>query len=287
MRYTRYTGWLLPGVLLLLAGGCGGDGDGTGPGEAKVARVAITPRADTLRALQDTARLAAEVTDTRGERVAGAAVTWQSLEPAVATVDSLGRVVSRGVGTARITATSGGVSDTAVVTVLSGAATGQLVFMRLSSTAPPLVTRDTSFWVVKHDGREVEIRFRAQPGQEGERFLRFKVPGDALLAYPDGRSFARTDSVRIRIRVDESARFVFQFEPSGLRFDPNRPAELEVRYAEAQAEDIGAEDRFSVWKQEQTDQPWIQLATARVRELSEMRAQVTGFTGFAVATNRS
>jgi hypothetical protein len=267
--------WL---AAALLAGACS---DSTGPGDG-ARRVVIDPGEGTLQALQDTLALSAVVTDASGRPLPGVPVEWASLDPAVASVDALGRVVSRDAGTARITASSGTAADTAEVTVTPAVQGAALAFVRLASTAPEPETRDTSFWAVSGRGGELEIRFA---GEDGERFLRFKVGGDALLTYPDGRSFTEGDSVQIRVRLDEEARFVFDFQPSGLRFDPEHPAELEVRYAEADPEDVDLPDELFLWKQEQPDSPWLRLATVRVKDAKEVRAQITGFTGFALATD--
>jgi hypothetical protein len=273
----RNRGWIRLAAALLV-GACS---ESTGPGDG-ARSVVIEPAGGTLPALQDTLALSALVADASGLPLPGVPVEWRSLDPAVASVDALGRVVSLGAGTARITASSGGAADTVDVTVTAAVQGAALAFVRLASTAPEPETRDTSFWAVSGRGGELEIRFA---GDAGERFLRFRVGGDALLTYPDGRSFAEGDSVRIRVRLDEDSRFVFDFEPSGLRFDPEHPAELEVRYAEADPADVGLPDELFLWKQERPDAPWLRLATVRVKDAKEVRARITGFTGFALATD--
>jgi hypothetical protein len=69
-----------------------------------VRRIIVTPRADSLVALGDTAVLAATVTDRRGAVLIGVPLEWVSEDTMVATVDSTGAVVARGPGLARITA---------------------------------------------------------------------------------------------------------------------------------------------------------------------------------------
>lgn len=59
----------------------------------------------------------------------------------------------------------------------------------------------------------------------------------------------------ITIRLVDPSRFMFEFEPAGLKFDPERPAELEVSYARADPDfdDDGVEDdklEFDFWRQE-------------------------------------
>lgn len=69
-----------------------------------VRRILVTPRADSLLSLGDTAVLAATVTDRRGAVLVGVPLVWTSEDTAVATVDSAGAVIARGPGLTRITA---------------------------------------------------------------------------------------------------------------------------------------------------------------------------------------
>lgn len=68
-------------------------------------RIWLTPRADTLDAVGDTAELAATVTDKSGATLRGVSLRWQSSDTSVAAVDSSGVAVARGPGTTRISAT--------------------------------------------------------------------------------------------------------------------------------------------------------------------------------------
>ena len=75
--------------------------------EQEVAEVAVSPPADTVMALGDTIRLAAEARDANGHAVADAEFSWATNDFAVALVDSSGLVRGVGEGTATITATTG------------------------------------------------------------------------------------------------------------------------------------------------------------------------------------
>ena len=98
-------------------------GDGTTepptppPDPPRPTTVTVTPATTQLTALGDTVRLTAEVRDQNGQVMAGAAVTWSSSDPMVATVDAQGLVTAAGNGTATITATAGSASGSAAVTV--------------------------------------------------------------------------------------------------------------------------------------------------------------------------
>ena len=85
--------------------------------EQVVAEVVMSPAADTLFALGDTVRLAAEARDANGHPVAGAELTWSSADESVVTVDESGLVTAVANGTASVTAASGGRSANAMVTV--------------------------------------------------------------------------------------------------------------------------------------------------------------------------
>ena len=281
MRYTRWV-WLVVGSFALAACDAftGIDGD-------EAAEVEVTPGRDTLLALQDTVRLSAEVRDREGRLIASPRVAWSSLDSAVARVDTTGRVVSMDVGTARIVATSGTAADTAEITVLSGVPSSQLGIVRFAGGLPVIQTRDTTVWVSRDRGGEIRLRYRPPGGGGGGReFLRFRVPGRSLLLRPGGAAFGERDSIQVRLEIEDPARFLFRFSPAGLRFDPDRPAELEVLYEGAEPGDVSAEDGLAIWRQEQPGEPWVEIATVRLKENDEVRARITGFTGFALATNR-
>ena len=64
--------------------------------------VGVTPATDTLRAIGDTVRLLASVTDSRGTALVGAWLEWESKDTAIAVVDSTGVVVARAPGSTLI-----------------------------------------------------------------------------------------------------------------------------------------------------------------------------------------
>ena len=274
----RSFSWRAAGALLVLLAGCDLTTD------PEVVSVRITPDGGTLEALQDTLALVAEARDGAGRIVVEVPVSWTSLEPEVASVDSTGRVVSRSPGTARVVAVVGEAADTAAVTVASGVPSGALRFVELADNTP-LATYDTTFWVKKGQGREIEVRTAPTPGDEdGEEVLEFEVGGDALLRYPGGRPFAKGDSVAIRLRLD-AERFLFHFEPSGLQFDPDHPATLEIQYRLADPSSLEREGEFDLWKQESPDSPWVRIATVQMEDFDEIEAEITSFTAFSLATH--
>ena len=84
----------------------------------EVAAVSIAPATVLLDALGATATLSAKVVDAGGSEVAGAALSWTSSDPAVASVNASGLVTALAPGTARIRASSGAQSATSEVSVI-------------------------------------------------------------------------------------------------------------------------------------------------------------------------
>ena len=162
----------------------------------------------------------------------------------------------------------------------------QLEFVPRSVAAPPLETVDTSFWAVKGQDREVEIRYAGQDGPgTGKEFLELVIEEQTLLRRPDGSSFAEGDSIEIRVIVDPDL-VVVRFEPSGLQFNPDEPAKLSLDYDEAEDDFLTREGEFGLWRQEESGEPWERIGIAQVEELDEIEALLTGFTRYALAVGR-
>ncbi|MGD2135056.1 MAG: Ig-like domain-containing protein, partial [Gemmatimonadales bacterium] len=121
------------GTTEVLATVEGVSGSATVTVEQVVVAVAVSPATATLTSLGETVQLAASATDANGNAVAGTA-TWASSDDAVATVSPSGLVTAVGNGTAEVTATMGGVSGTATVTVEQVVAA---IDVELSASDPP------------------------------------------------------------------------------------------------------------------------------------------------------
>ena len=169
------------------------------------------------------------------------------------------------------------------------ASSEDLTFVTMAPNAPPLETQDTSFWAVRGQDREIQIRYES-PTYGYAKCMRFVVPADALPA-----GVAPGDSVQISVHVVDPKYFEFQFEPSGLRFDPEHPAHLEIRYTVADpdlnhdgvvdARDTDLASRLAIWRQERRGEPWYRLETALEGDALEARADVQGFTILLLASN--
>jgi hypothetical protein len=106
---------LLWGAILIFAG-CSSGGGTTGP--AVVTTVAVTS-APTQISVNETAQASALVKDQNGNTLSGKTVTWESLNPSVATVSAAGIIKGVAAGSATIKGTVEGVSGTAGIIVIA------------------------------------------------------------------------------------------------------------------------------------------------------------------------
>jgi len=168
-----------------------------------------------------------------------------------------------------------------------------LNIIRLADDAPPLFNPEVSGWVRRGQEREFQIYFRNAQGGQGDEFLELEFDEETLLAYPDGRPFGPRDSVFIRLRVIDVSRILFEFEPAGLRFNPREPAELEISYRLANADlngdgrvderDREVERSLAIWRQTRAGLPFRKLGTLQIEDLSELEADLDGFSRLAIA----
>jgi hypothetical protein len=169
----------------------------------------------------------------------------------------------------------------------------ELNIVGLSADAPPLYNAEASFYAVKGRDAETRIYFQDEVGGPGEEYLRLRIDAPSLQARPDGSPIAEGDSVLITIRVVDPAKMLFEMEPSGLAFSPDKPAELKIRYEEARgdlnddgrvdSEDDHIENTMAIWRQETPSDPFVRVGTAVVKEFEEADAELTGFSRYALA----
>lgn len=178
----------------------------------------------------------------------------------------------------------------------TGVPDAQLTLLHPADTAPPLLTTDTSVVATRGQQLDVEIFYEDpdDPGRPGDRFLRFRLDEESLFRYPDdhpreGALFGPGDTVTIRIRLARDT-LLADFGPDGLRFSADAPAELRIRYAEADrdTDDDGEdeedfEDEVDLWRQEAPGENWFRIGRLKDFELDEIRADLESFTRFAAA----
>ncbi len=91
--------------------------------------------------------------------------------------------------------------------------------LRQAVGAPPLETYQVSFWA-RHDRlTQVTINYT-----DGQPFLWFDIPKDALKQRGDGSEFKGKDSVLITLTID-STTFLVDLDPS-VKFKHDKPASL-------------------------------------------------------------
>ncbi|UCG74728.1 MAG: hypothetical protein JSV95_08125 [Gemmatimonadota bacterium] len=178
-----------------------------------------------------------------------------------------------------------------------GSPEGDLLFLRQAPEAPPLMTRDTTFVATRGEDLKIELYYEPTAGgddETGDRFLEFELDKESLLRYPSGhpkagQTFAEGDTITIRIRVDDVA-LLATLEPSGLAFDADRPAELELRYGNADDDydedgepDPELEDDIDLWRQESPGDPWTRVGELKDANEDRVRAFLTSFSRYALA----
>lgn len=163
-----------------------------------------------------------------------------------------------------------------------------LIFLVPAVGAPALVTSDTSFVATKGVRSEIRLSY-----ENGDQFLELDIEDGSLLRYPinhpkAGALFADGDTVTISIAIDPST-LSATLLPSGLQFDSLNPAELELRYQNADPdldgdgdEDPELEDEIDLWRQENPGDPWERVGTLQDFSLDRVRAELTQFSRYAL-----
>ena len=168
-----------------------------------------------------------------------------------------------------------------------------LSVVHLSSTAPPLEESTVSFWAVKGVSAEQKLYFQDSQGQRGDEYMSLKLEDQSLSLRPDGSAIAEGDSVLITITVEDPALLLFSLEPTGLKFNTTAPAELKIRYSNADddlnedgsvdEEDEHIETILGIWRQEHPGDPFVRLGSVKVEDQQELEAKLTGFSRYAIA----
>ncbi|MBL8978582.1 MAG: hypothetical protein JNM53_09225 [Gemmatimonadetes bacterium] len=178
----------------------------------------------------------------------------------------------------------------------------QLTYLRLPPTAPPLCADSTGGWAVKDpNGQDFEIalvfpesgNLADCTGGSTEDFLRLKIEKLALLRYPNGNLVSNGDSVFISVKWVGADSILFDLEPSGLTFDPAKPADLKIEYDElnddldgdgdTDAEDADIEQQIDIWRQAKPGDPFVKVGTGKIEDQNEIEAKLLGFSRYAIA----
>jgi len=165
--------------------------------------------------------------------------------------------------------------------------------VRLPATHPPLYSDTVSFLATKGQSIQASIYFADDQGQQGDEYLRLRLNSGSLQALPDGTPLVDGDTVRITLRVVSSDSILFQFEPSGLAFSADHPAQLKIRYAQCGGDfnddgNVNNEDgqilgQLAIWRQPLLIDPYTKLSSVRVEDQEEIEASLIGFSRYAIA----
>lgn len=165
---------------------------------------------------------------------------------------------------------------------------GSPEFVTASSTAPAIANPTISFTAVKGQSYKVQMLYTT-----GDVFLTFKLDRRSLEALPDGTPVADGQGVPITITLVDPVHLIVEFQPSGLRFAADHPAELTLSYLETDpdrngdgvvnAADSTITAQLRIWKQETSTDPWQFVPSTPDFEVDEVSAVLQGFTSYGIA----
>lgn len=140
--------------LLVLLSACGGGSDDPKPmpRPATVSTVRISPASGSLE-IGRTSQLAASTLDAVGSALTGRTITWNSLQPTIATVSASGLVTGVAAGAVTITASADGVTGNATLAVVLPVAA------RCDATAPIIVGQTVSGTLLDTDCKLADDSF--------------------------------------------------------------------------------------------------------------------------------
>lgn len=182
-----------------------------------------------------------------------------------------------------------------------GTPPSQLNVLRLPPTAPPLCNDSTGAWFRKDpNGQDQEIILEfpdnGDPNNCGlntHEFASLKVRPLSLQRRPDGTLVSDGDSIFISMKWVGNDSVLFEFQPTGLLFDPSEAPELRIHYDEVgpdlngdgsdDSEDATVEQLLDIWRQEHPGDPFFRVGTGKSESLKEVEAKLNGFSRFALA----
>ncbi len=174
-------------------------------------------------------------------------------------------------------------------TVFPAQQPGQFGALFEATGSPKALERyEASFWAVHGQERSLKITYG-----DGSDFIELSVGGNTLLAYPDGTRFSANDSVLITIAIDSSLLLV-DLQPSGLTFDDQAPAVLNIRHGDADPDLNGdgvVDDKDSriestqlgLWIQQRDGQPWYPNDANQLLVTKRFVGYLNHFSNYAVS----
>lgn len=173
-------------------------------------------------------------------------------------------------------------------------ASSDLHLLHVASSSPSLATTQVSFYAVKGKAAGADIWYHARAGaSDSLKFIEFRMGALSLDTRPDGSAIAVGDSVQITLTVTDPTHLLVDFQPAGLTFAAVDQPTLKMYWVACgddlnydgvvDAADAQLTQSFSIWRQEQTSQPWFRVASFVAQDTKEVDAHLGGFTGYALA----
>lgn len=282
-------------TAIVLLGGCGSDPAGPSPTPPVIvptetlARIDVAPTSVTL-AVGDTVRLVATARSTSGAAMPAAAITWQSANPAVASVTAQGLVTAIAPGgPVAFTATSGAVQGTAQVTV-TPAPVASITIAPASATLT--VGETQTLAATLRDARGTLLTDRAVSWSSSNSAVASVSQGGAVTAVGIGgpvsitaTSEGRTASAAVTVRPVPAARVVLT--APGAEFNDPSTVTVSVQVQDAAGQNLTG--RTVTWTSDSVHVATVD-ASGVVRSVragvTRIRARVDNVEGTLVLTFR-
>jgi len=169
----------------------------------------------------------------------------------------------------------------------------ELSIIRLPANHPPFFNDSASFYARPGRNGEARIYFQNPSGGRGDLFAELKLDDETLAARPDGTPLGPNDSVLVVMKVPSPNEILIELSPTGLRFNPQKPAELKLRYGatggdldgdgDDDDDDDDIERVIAIWRQEKPGDPFVKIGTVKVEDERELKAVLTSFSRYAIS----
>jgi len=126
-----------------------------------------------------------------------------------------------------------------------------------------------------------------------EDFVRLRIDKESLLELPNGTPLNDGDVVSITMTWVGGDSIMVQLEPTGLKFNPAKPAELKIEYDEASddldhngtvdSEDDEIEQELGLWRQATPADSFELIGSVKLEDQNEFEAELNGFSRYAIA----
>jgi hypothetical protein len=167
-------------------------------------------------------------------------------------------------------------------------------FLRAAADAPTIANPVIKFYAKKGQRRTVFMLYHAKPGRKDSTDLvRFRLRENSLLRRPNGSLIRAGDSVLITLKLVDPVRLIVDFQPAGLKFNPQDPADLRIHWSETNPDvnrdgvvnqqDANLKERLKIWRRESSTEPWAKTQSLVDVLAEECELDLTGFTRYAVA----